>query len=135
MTSGTLTTNLFEFGAWTMPEETLEPGEGAFVLNPTSRRFTVTFAGEPLSETLTNSIPAGLSIRSSMSYRNGRLSTDLKLFLSPFDNVYRWNGKSFDIFTFLPSGNWVPTEPVVQTTQAFVINSAKSTNWIIQANP
>lgn len=38
--------NLFQFGAWAHPEQTLAPGEGAFIRNLTNA-FSVTFEGAP----------------------------------------------------------------------------------------
>src|SRR5207247_2281209 len=43
-------------GGWDNPEQTLEPGEGAFIQIPTNAVFTVTFVGEVLQGDLTNAI-------------------------------------------------------------------------------
>jgi len=51
-------------GAWDHPEFTLNPGEGA-IIQATSP-FTNTFVGEVLQGNLTNSYPAGFSIRASI---------------------------------------------------------------------
>jgi|GEM_PF-2038184 len=51
VTNGTYTVNQFIDGAWLVPEQTLGPGEGAFVRNPTTNSFQLTFSGEPPKKT------------------------------------------------------------------------------------
>jgi hypothetical protein len=55
-------------GGWNPPsasELTVLPGEGVFFRNPTSNDITNSFVGEVMQGNLTNSMPVGLSIRSS----------------------------------------------------------------------
>lgn len=78
---------------------------------------------------VTNSIPAGLSVQASKMLRSGRISTDLGLLPTTFDNLYRWDGKNFEVYTLLPSGKWVPSEPVIKTMEAFMINASGPIEW------
>jgi len=63
---GAFTTNLFSGGVWGNTNQTLVPGERAFFYNPATNVIGLTFAGTILSGRLTNPVPAGLSIKSSL---------------------------------------------------------------------
>lgn len=127
---GLYATNIYEGGRWERPDETISVGEGVFVFNPSTLSKTVTFVGELLQGDLTNSIPAGLSIRCAMIPKSGKLGANLGLRLSAFDNVYLNINNTLKVFTFLPDGNWKPSEPSVLTAESFVVNTAASTNWV-----
>ena len=62
----------------------------------------------------------------------GRVTRDLGLRLNPFDNLYLLVEGQFEVFTFLPDGTWRPGEPVLRLGEAFVVNAARSTNWVIR---
>ena len=127
---GKFSTNTFTSGAWTNPDETLGPGEGAVIFNPTTKRITATFTGELPQGSLRNTIPAGLSLKSSLVPQSGRISTDLGLNLSPFDNVYQWRTNRYEVFTFLPDGTWIPSEPMVSVAQALFIRANLEVAWV-----
>lgn len=129
VTNGAFTTNKFSGGFWSNPSETLEPGEGAVVFNPSTNSFRGSFSGEILQGNLINRIPSGLSIKSSMLPQAGAVSTELGLRLSPFDNVYRWRTNHFEVFTFLPTGGWHPSEPTIGMGEAFFIRASKELTW------
>jgi hypothetical protein len=67
--------------------ETLLPGEGVFVRNPTATAKTVTFVGEVPQGTLNNPLPQGLSIKSSMVPQAGT-ATALGYVPAAGDQVY-----------------------------------------------
>ena len=58
--SQSFSANEFAAGAWTNPDETLLPGEGAFIKNPTTNTLRWTIVGEVLQGTSTNDIPCRL---------------------------------------------------------------------------
>jgi len=133
---GNFTTNRHDDFAWENSEETLAPGEGAFLLNGGEGPFTVTFVGPPSDSGLvTNTIPAGLSLKSPMVFRYGRVTTDLNLVLNPFDNLYKWKKNKFEVYTFLPGGKWHPSEPVIDKAESFFINAALPIEWILKFEP
>jgi hypothetical protein len=129
--NGQFTTNIFRRGQWTRSDDTLNVGEGLFLKNPASTSVAATIAGTILQGDLTNAIPAGLSIQSAIIPRAGRLTQDLGLKLSVFDNVYLFTNGILQTFTFLPDGSWRPYEPKVGVGQGLIINASKPLNWVI----
>ncbi len=63
-TTGRYSHNVFRAGRWSNPRETLIPGQGAFIFNPTRKRFSVPFSGN-CSYGGSVALPAGLSLISS----------------------------------------------------------------------
>jgi hypothetical protein len=116
------------FGAWDTPEITLAPGEGGFINTDTA--FSITWVGEVMQGNLTNSIPTGYSVRASQVPQSGGVSSVLGLSsLGTFDNLLKWNGNSYDVYTVLPGGGWDPSEPVISVGEAFFLNTGASTQW------
>jgi len=112
---------------------TLNPGEGAFVKSPVAT--TLTFVGEVLQGSLSNSLPANaLAMRSSMVPQAGKVTTDLSIPGEAGDYLYRYvNGNYqtsyFDDFDLI----WTPTEPQVGVGEAFFYKKAASgtkTIWV-----
>lgn len=132
LVDGHFTTNRFGPGAWDRPEETIPAGDAAFVLNPSSEAIIISHHGEILQGELSNPIPAGLSLQSSMVLRDGKVTTDFGLRLSPFDNLYLWEEGSLKVFTWLPNETWTPYEPVLNRGQGCMINAAQPVEWIIE---
>ena len=129
-TGGVFKTNKVVFGSWGNPYETLSPGEGAVVFNPSTKPFTATFNGQLLQGNLINQIPAGLSLKSSLVPMVGGITSTLGLKLAPFDNVYQWRSNRFEVYTLLPDGNWFPDEPRITVAEAFFIRAHRATNWV-----
>jgi hypothetical protein len=126
-------------GAWDQPNFTLAPGEGCFINSP--EVFTNTFVGEvvqsPNATTpLTNSLPAGFSIRSSIVPQAGT-ATELGLTASVglFDTVYKYNNATSGYSSHTYLGAW-DVEPSFAVGEAFWINSGAAGNWtrIFQVN-
>jgi len=115
------------FGGWDHPEITLNPGEGAFFL--ANSTFTNTFVGEVLQGNLTNSFPSGYSIRSSQVPQSGDVvALGLDSAMGTFDNLYKWTGTQYQIFT-KTFGGWDPSTPVVNVGEAVFLNVAGAGNW------
>lgn len=125
--SGTFSVNSKLFGSWDNPDETLEPGDGAFVNSPEAT--SVTFVGEVPQGTLENEIPAGFSIQSSMVPQSGQLDTDLGFPAADGDIVYRWDNSnsSYSLHSFVFGGWDTPPEPAVG--EAFFVNKVDATTW------
>ena len=117
----------FTPGGWDQPTITLDPGEGGFVNTTTA--FTNTFVGEVMQGSLVNAIPVGFSIRSSKVPQAGAIDTLGLTNLSTFDNVYKWNGTTYDIFTVLPGGAWDPSVPSLAVAESVFINAGAATSW------
>ena len=132
---GNFTTNVLQNGVWDRPDEVIEEGEGIFVRSPASNSVNMAFFGEVREGDLTNSIPQGLAIRSSLLLFGGRITHDLGLKLCAFDNVYLLVDGVLEVFTYLPNGAWKPSEPTLRQGEAFVVNASQSTNWINHFQP
>lgn len=131
MVNGNFTTNTFLGGMWERPDEPLEIGRGVLVFNPLDRNTTVTFVGQLLQGTLTNEIPAGLSLKGNMITKQGGLGSALGLSLNDFDTVYLLRNGAWDVYTQLPGGTWHPSEPAVQVGDAFMVRASSATNHVI----
>jgi len=116
----------FTPGGWDLPNITLKPGEGGFINTDTA--FTNTFVGEVSQGSLSHAVPAGFSIQASEVPQAGTLDA-LGLVLNTFDNVYKWNGSSYTIYTVLPGGGWDPAVPSVEVAESFFVNAATATTW------
>lgn len=119
-------------GEWSQ-NLTLNPGEGAFIRNNSATPLTITFVGEVLQGALSNAIPAGYSIRSSMVPQSGRVSSVLGLPAADGDQLFRWTGSSYSIATYEDpggGGEWSPAEPIVNVGEAFFIRKGAPANWV-----
>ncbi|MBX3743707.1 MAG: hypothetical protein KF833_00210 [Verrucomicrobiae bacterium] len=125
----------FDGGEWDQPAQRLRIGEGAFLLNPQDEPMTVTLTGGLAAGRRTNSIPAGLSMRSALHPISGRLTTDLGLKLLPLDNVYLWRDGRFEVYTYLPGDAWHPEEPRLSRGEGFFIRAEKALEWVTEVDP
>ncbi|HEY6166740.1 MAG TPA: hypothetical protein VI454_01785 [Verrucomicrobiae bacterium] len=120
----------FAFGAWDKPNITLAPGEGCFVQPGVVTN--IVFAGEVLQGLLTNAIPAGFSIQSSKVPQAGGVDA-LGLTPSNFDNLYKFNGVGYDIYTYV-FGTWqrgaTPAVPQVGVGESFFYNAGAPITWV-----
>jgi hypothetical protein len=114
---------------------TLNPGEGAFVYNPSSA-YTNTFAGEVLVGSITNNLPAGFTIRSSGLPQGGALGSALNFPAAQGDTIYRFNGSSYNSFSydFVPPTfttlGWFPSEPSLGVGESFFVFKTSNTDWV-----
>jgi len=123
--------NTYE-GGWTQPNETLKPGEGAFFLNPGPGRLTITFYGEVLQGTLTNAIPQGLSLKSSVVPVAGPLDLTLNFPVAEGDTVYRFrralNPDSYGVYAY-GLGEW-NARPYIEIGEAFFVMKVAPAEWV-----
>jgi hypothetical protein len=127
--NGSYLINGYEFGEWSLPNMTLNPGEGAFIFNPTAAAFNALFVGEVKQGSLQTGIPAGFSIVASQVPQTGALDTVLGFPVADGDTVYLFNNAtgnySISGFEF---GEWniVPTPKV---GEAFFVNKVSAVVW------
>jgi hypothetical protein len=129
----------FLFGAWDNPQYTLNPGEGCFIQTKGTALWTNTFVGEVLQGNLTNSIPNGFSMRSSMVPQAGDAdSLGLSASLKNGDSVLEYNATkgSYDIWQILfgqwsdpNGGNTPPPIGVAQSVFIGTSGAAGPRNW------
>jgi hypothetical protein len=111
---------------------TLNPGEGAFIRNPTQAPIRVTFVGEVPTGALQNPLPQGFSIRSSQVPQAGKLTTDLQFPGAGGDTVYQFNNAtgSYTINSFDDLDNaWAPAEPTLAVGEAFFVRKTAAGSW------
>ncbi len=132
--SGWVTYNFDEFDLKWLPnaDVTLNPGEAGFFKNVTTSPMTLTFVGEVPQGTLTNALPAGLAIRSSIVPQAGKVTTDLLYPAVAGDFVYKyvpgtgWTTYNFDEFDL----KWLPSEPTFGVGEGFFSKKSAATDWV-----
>jgi hypothetical protein len=130
--TGQYSINGKEFDEWASPNDTLLPGDGAFIFNGGTQPFTVTFVGEVMQGSLTNAVPNGFSIKSSQVPQSGQLDTVLGFPAVDGDIVYRWNNATgqYTISGF-EFGEWT-TAPVPAVGESFFVFKNGAANWTRQ---
>jgi hypothetical protein len=113
-------------------DATLNPGEGAFIKNPTSQDFVITFVGEVLQGSLTNDLPVGFSIKSSMVPQQGAVDSVLQLPAEGGDVLYKYvPGQGYQGFIFDDLDLvWTPTSPVINVGEAFFLKRSSPGKWV-----
>ena len=126
-----LTNNSVKNGEWTNPTETLTPGEGAIFFNPTPNFKMLNFAGEISQGQLSNPMPAGLSIRSSLAPQRGRLHSDLGFPITEGDVVHIFD-RELQKYTLYPysAEAWERNPPAVSIGESFWISKTQPGNWV-----
>lgn len=128
-----IATYLGFLGAWD-PTDTipLAPGGGLFAFNPDASPWTITFVGEVPQGNLSNPIPNGLAIRSSIVPQGGGLTSVLQYPAEDGDTCYQYNpaNGSYTINTYLGFlGSWDPAEPTPAVGESFYIQSGSAKSW------
>jgi len=122
--------NTYISGFGWFPDNTLPPGEGAFIGLPAAA--TITFVGEVPQGVLTNPMPANFSLRSSIVPQAGALTTTLGYTASNDDVVYQWdrvNQRYTDATTFIGGFGWFPAEPNIGVGESFFIQRTAPGTW------
>lgn len=133
---GRFTTNsVWASEFWEDPTQTFGAGEAGFLFNPLTNIVTLTLDGQMLVGEIVTPIPAGLSLLGCKAPLQGRVTQDMHLRLSSFDNLYLWKETNFIVYTYLPNGHWHPAEPRLGPAEGFFVRTAQPTNWIINLNP
>lgn len=119
------------FQGWDFPDETLSPGEGAFLLNPGPYPLAITFYGNVPQGTLTNALPQGFSIRSSLVPLPGKLDQQFGFPAEEGDLVYRFgkgpNPQGYTVYSFA-FGEW-DVSPEIEVGEAFFVYKISPTVW------
>jgi hypothetical protein len=110
---------------------TLNPGEGALVRNFDLTPQTWTFVGEVRQGSLTNAVPNGYSVRSSIVPQAGLITSVLGYPPNPGDSVNKYAG-GYTTFTFDEiSLDWQPFQPSFNVGEAFLAQRfSGGTNWV-----
>lgn len=104
----------------------LNPGEGAYIYNPSQTTVNLTFTGEVLQGGLANQVPINFSILAGMVPITGGLGTDHGLGGGVDDTIYIWNNAtgSFGIYRYFDGYGWSPdgeniVDPQINIGQGF----------------
>lgn len=126
-----LTNNTVKNGQWTNPNESVVPGEGAIIFNPTTEFKTLNFVGDVSQGRLTNPIPAGMSIRSSLVPQPGRLNSDLDFPIAEGDvvHIFDRDQQKYTIHPYTAQG-WEKDAPVIGVGESFWIGKKHPGNWV-----
>lgn len=120
-------TDLFQ---WERPEQTLMPGEGAFVYVSGAAK-TVTFVGDVMQGTLTIDLKAGFNMVSSKVPQAGKLQADLGYTPADGDAVYKHTrgGGYQPTVTYSTLFGWDPADPDIAVGEAFWIKRDTAGTW------
>jgi hypothetical protein len=120
--------SVFSGGIWSPPNLNLFPGQGVGFVNP-SGPFEMAFVGEVLQGGLTNPLPAGPSLRSSLAPVNGLLNFPAQ----DGDRIVTWNAtnQTYVEHYYFGGSGW-DTPPAIRPGEAFWVYVSQSTNWIQQ---
>jgi hypothetical protein len=126
-----LTNNIVKDGKWTKGEEKFAPGEGAIFFNPTTDFKTLNFVGEVNQGRLVNSIPAGLSIRSSLVPQAGRLGSELEFPFVEGDVIHLFDRdqQKYVVYPFSAS-EWEKNPPTINIGESFWVGKTHPRNWV-----
>lgn len=111
--------------------QTLVPGEGVFVKAPPAAEVTVTFVGEVPQGNLSNPLPKGLSIKSSMVPQAGT-AAELGLKGGAGDQVFQFNvaTQTYATSTFDDLDNaWSPALKPLAVGEAFFLSKQVAGTW------
>ena len=106
----------------------ITPGGGVFVRNNTAADVIVTFVGEVPQGSLSNPLPAGLSIKSSQVPQAGLAATDLGFPAATGDQIYKWNGTAYVTHGRTPIG-WSGGEPTLGVGEAVFVRKTAAGAW------
>ena len=119
-------------GGWYHPNQTLVPGEAAFI--DLHSAGSVTFVGEVLQGNVVRYFAAGIQLVSSMVPQTGRIETDLKYPAATGDMIYIFDvsSSSFQIFTRRALGDWTPghSEPIIDAGRGFWLQAVAAGSWV-----
>jgi hypothetical protein len=126
-----LNENYFRNGRWTNPGETLVPGEGAILFNPTSDYKPLNFVGEVMEDEYSLPIPAGFSIRSSLVPLAGRLHEDLGFPVSEGDIIHVFDNdrQKYILYPYNDAAKWAANPPTVNACEAFWVEKVSPKTW------
>src|SRR5579884_2432819 len=110
-----LNENIFKNGRWSHSGETLVPGEGAILFNPTSDYKPLNLVGEVMEDDYSLPIPAGFSIRSSLIPLAGRIHEDLGFPISEGDVIHLFdtNRQQYVLYPFENMEQWSKNPPMI----------------------
>jgi hypothetical protein len=130
--AGSLFEDLGGGGEWSA-DFPLVPGEGGFIKNNSGSPLTITIVGEVVQGSSTNPVPAGYNIEASIIPQSGGITSVLGMPAADGDQVFRWNGASYDGYLSEDLGGgpeWSPSEPAPDVGEAFFSRKNAGVDWV-----
>lgn len=121
-------TDLF---GWEKADQTLAPGEGAFVFISGAAAKTVTFVGDVMQGTLVIDLKKGFNMVSSKVPQAGKLQADLGYVPADGDTVYQHNrGAAYKVANgFTTLFGWGEGDPDIAVGEALWISKEAAGTW------
>lgn len=115
---------------WINGDLLLPPGRGFYVGNPEQEPFTITFVGNVLQGSLTNSLLPGTSLTGSLVPQEGLISTDLHFppNIGVLVHVFNGTGPQANEYLFTSLG-WLPHEPSLMVGDTMWVTTERGANW------
>jgi hypothetical protein len=123
--------------AWDDDTMTLSPGEGFFLRVPGTNGIKLTFVGEVPQGSLSNSLPAGFSLKSSQVPQSAILNgtNGLNFPAVDGDSIYLLRNGQYQITGFVadataPGGGiWDNGDPIPNVGEGFFVRKIAATTW------
>ncbi len=111
---------------------TLNPGEAAFLVNPTTNAIPVTFAGLVDEGSLSQSFSAGQETQTSSQLpKAGGVQSTLGYIPNNDDQILIWTDSSYISYKYSSTaGHWVGHEPILQVGEGFFLNPKTNNIWL-----
>ena len=113
-----------DFGVWSKPNDVLAPGTGFFFKNPSGAPIVVTFVGDVLQGSLTNTLASGLQLKGNLVPQTGAIDTIHNFPGVDGDQVIRFrapaNPTGYTIYSY-DFGVWAPV-PTINVGEGFWVN-------------
>jgi hypothetical protein len=119
------------------PDREIPPGTGFFYKNTFSNAVTLTFVGEVSTGSLSNSLPAGLSLKGAIVPQAGDLETIHGIQGGNGDFIYKWTGTGYSTQNpqYFDGVGWDPAPVVVVGEGFFYKNAGAAKTWVRTFNP
>jgi hypothetical protein len=131
------TSTLFIAGVGWDPDVQINPGTGFFYKNNGASAVTLTFVGEVPTGSLTNNLPAGLSLKGAVVPQAGDLDTIHNLQGNEGDQIFKWTGTAYSpaVPLYITGVGWDPAATVVVGEGFFYKNTGAAKNWVRTFTP
>jgi len=128
---------LFIAGVGWDPDVQINPGTGFFYKNNAATAATLTFVGEVPTGSLSNSLPAGLSLKGGVVPQAGDLDTVHGLQGNDGDQIFKWTGTGYSaaVPLYIVGVGWDPAATVVVGEGFFYKNTGAAKTWVRTFNP
>jgi hypothetical protein len=129
--------SLFIAGVGWDPDRQINPGTGFFYKNNGAAAVTLTFVGEVPTGSLTNVLPANLSLKGGVVPQAGDLDTVHGLQGNDGDQIFKWAGTGYAaaVPLYIVGVGWDPAATVVVGEGFFYKNTGAAKNWVRTFNP